>query len=79
VPTLHREAGYSFKFRASDGSERPHVHVIGNGGRAKVWLVPSLEVENTRGYDVKQMGRILEITKDHRDEWLDAWRSSFGR
>jgi hypothetical protein len=37
VPTLHREAGYAFRFRASDQGEPPHVHVEGNGD-AKFWL-----------------------------------------
>lgn len=53
--------------------------MLGNGGKAKVWLAPTVEVQDTRGYDVKQMGRILDIAEEHRDEWIEAWRSFFGR
>lgn len=37
MPTLWEEAGFSFRFRVGDCGERPHVHVTGNGGTAKLW------------------------------------------
>jgi hypothetical protein len=77
LPTLHREGGFAFKFYASDGAEPPHVHVLGTGGKAKVWLVPSVEVEDVRGYDESQTNRILEVVRQHRDEWLAAWNGFF--
>ncbi|HEX4743461.1 MAG TPA: DUF4160 domain-containing protein [Candidatus Limnocylindria bacterium] len=45
-----REDGYWFRFRSNDGGEPAHVHVGGNRGRAKTWLVPRVEVANSRGY-----------------------------
>ena len=77
MPTLHREAGFEFFFRAADAPESPHVHVEGNDGRAKIWLRPTLEVAGERGYDRRQMNVILRITREHRDEWLAAWDRFF--
>lgn len=77
VPTLHREGGFVFRFRASDGTEPPHVHVVGNGGRAKVWLT-TLEMTDVRRYDVRQRGAIRRIAKEHLDEWRAAWNDFFG-
>ena len=76
MPTLLREGGFTFRFRASDGTEPPHVHVTGNGGRAKVWL-RTIELIAVWGYDVKEQGDIRNITREHRDEWLEAWARFF--
>lgn len=78
VPTLHREAGYVFRFRANDGEEPAHVHVRGNGGKAKIWLTPGIDLQGSRGYTPRQVGRILTIAEVHRREWLTAWRRFFG-
>ena len=78
VPTVHREAGFVFRFRASDGAEPPHVHVTGNGGRAKVWLVLDLGIVGGHRYTREQLHSILRITEVHRIEWLSAWRRFFG-
>ena len=48
MPTLWEEAGFIFRFRMGDCEERPHVHVTGNGGTAKIWLRP-VELEKSRG------------------------------
>lgn len=55
------------------------MHVVGNGGTAKVWLSPVVMVADTRDYDEDQRNRILGIVREHRDEWLSAWRGFFGR
>lgn len=78
MPTLHRESGFEFFFRASDRAEPSHVHVIGNGGDAKVWLVPVGRIARSRGYTSQQRERIMRITEDHRLEWLAAWDGFFG-
>lgn len=79
MPTLHEEAGFAFRFRAVDRSEPPHVHVSGHDGFAKIWLVPAVELQDSRGYSRRQVDRILKITEAHRTEWLAAWRRYFGR
>jgi hypothetical protein len=78
VPTLHRETGYDFGFFSADRPEPPHVHVRGNGGSAKVWLMPRVRIANTRGYDVRRRNMIEGIIQEHRDDWIARWRRHFG-
>ena len=77
MPTLWEEAGFIFRFRMGDCEERPHVHVTGNGGTAKIWLRP-VELEKSRGYPDPQIGRILRITGEHRAERLAEWEKRCG-
>lgn len=77
MPTLHRERGYVFRFRAVDRGEPPHVHVRGNGGAAKIWLRPTIEIAMTKRYNRRQMTEIMEITERKRDEFLEAWHRFF--
>lgn len=77
VPVLHREAGFTFRFFASDRPEPPHVHVVGHGGRAKIWLARPIEIATSRGYDERELNAILRIAREHRDEWLSAWNEFF--
>lgn len=80
MPTLLVEDGYEVRFTSNDGSEPPHVHVTGNGGTAKVWLVPTIRLAGAaRGYNQHRVGQIIRKTEAHRDEWLTEWRRHFGR
>jgi len=55
-----------------DCDERPQVHVVGNGGFAKVWLRP-VAVQRMRRYSDRQVGRVLEIVGERESEWLARW------
>lgn len=79
VPVLLREAGFRFEFTSRDRPEPPHVHVVGNGGTAKVWLMPSARIVKMGGYSGRQREHIIRISQAHRDEWLSAWRHFFQR
>jgi Domain of unknown function (DUF4160) len=72
VPTLWEEAGFVFRFRMGDCEERPHVHVTGNDGTAKVWFGP-VALERSRGYADPQIGRFLRIVGEHEQDWLLEW------
>lgn len=76
MPTLHREAGFEFRFFAADASEPPHVHVRGHGGSAKLWL-PSLEVAATRGYNRRQLSQLMAIAAPHTRDFLEQWHEFF--
>lgn len=78
MPTIHRERGYTFRFRALDRGEPPQVHVRGHGGDAKVWLGQPIRKAKVAGYNRAQLTEILSITEAHRDEFLAAWRRFFG-
>ena len=78
MPTLHRERGYRFWFWPGDGAEPPHVHVEGNGGRAKIWLAPGVRIAKTRGYTHVQLNDLQKITERKRHDFREAWRAYFG-
>ena len=79
MPILLSEDGYVFRFFSSDGSEPPHVHVRGNGGIAKVWLVPSVTFAEYRAYNRHRRGEIIRKTETHRAEWIARWNNHFRR
>jgi hypothetical protein len=76
VPTLHREAGYAFRPRASDRSEPPHIHVEGNGGHAKFWLHGS-RLEETAEYNRRQLMHLARIVEAHGSEFEARWHDNF--
>jgi hypothetical protein len=76
VPTIYREAGFAFRFRANDRGEPPHIHVEGNGGRAKFWLANSRLARN-RGYNPRQLAQIELIVEARTDGFLRKWHDYF--
>lgn len=76
VPTIHREAGFAFRFRANDRGEPPHVHIEGNGGRAKFWLADGM-LADARGYNRRQLAQIEAIVDAYADEFLRRWHEYF--
>lgn len=77
MPTLHREAGFAFRFRAGDRDERPHVHVEGGDGQAKFWLEDG-SLADTEGYNRRQLATMTAIVAEHRLDWLRQWHEFFG-
>ena len=76
VPTLLREAGYAFRFRATDRGEPPHVHVEGHSGYAKFWL-DGRKLEKSAGYNQRQLTQIARIVEEHAGEFEAKWHDYF--
>ena len=76
MPTIHREGGYSFRFRVSDRNEPPHVHVEGHGGHAKFWLAGP-RLENSAGYNRRQLAHIARIVEANASEFARKWNDYF--
>lgn len=77
MPTVHTEAGYSFRFYSADESEPPHIHVIGHGGEAKFWL-PHRGTVTSRGYNRRELRRLAVIVAERTEEFLERWHEFFG-
>ncbi|MBM4044182.1 MAG: DUF4160 domain-containing protein [Planctomycetes bacterium] len=77
VPTTTIE-GYKFRFYSSDQAEPPRVHVIHGENVAKIWLIP-IKVEYNYGYNRGQLGQIVRLTRENRNELLEFWNEYFGR
>ena len=53
------------------------MHVVKDGNSLKVWL-QSLEVASNKGYNDREMARLLTVVAEHRDDWIGAWNDFFG-
>ncbi len=74
MPTLHREAGYTFAMVMFDCRERRHAHVKGNGkGGAKTWLEPSIEMASPGRYDRHELAHILSIIQENLATMIRKW------
>ncbi|MXP42266.1 DUF4160 domain-containing protein [Altererythrobacter soli] len=77
MPTILRIEGYRFYFYSHEPYEPPHVHVDRGEGTAKVWL-EALSLARSSGLKPKEIGRILELVREHRAMLLEAWHGYFG-
>ncbi|MEM1365076.1 MAG: DUF4160 domain-containing protein [Pseudomonadota bacterium] len=76
MPTLLILNGNRYRFYSSDRGEPPHVHVVNDGKKVKVWL-RSLETENNQGYTAVELRRILKVVETHKAEWIGAFNEFF--
>ncbi len=77
MPTIFIQ-GYKFRFYSSDVHEPPHVHVIHGDKVAKIWL-QSVALQNNRGYNRKEMNRVMKLTEENQVQLLEAWHEHFDR
>ncbi len=76
MPTVLRKYGIRFHFYGSDMGEPPHIHVTGNGGKAKIWLEP-ITIASQQGFKEKDMKRIVGVVSEHLAEIMEAWDEFF--
>lgn len=77
--TVHRAFGYRFVIFVNDHSP-PHVHVVGQGGEAKITLdgPEGLRLDWTAGIARSDLRRILGEVERERDRFVAAWRAIHG-
>lgn len=68
--------GFRFGFFSLDRVEPPHVHVMRGGAQAKIWLNP-IEVAYNRGYNSRELNRVVELTRQYQAELLEMWHDHF--
>ncbi len=56
-----------------------HVHVQSAEGEAKFWMEPRIELEANFGLPSRQIGRILKLLEERKDEIRQAWRRHLSR
>ena len=77
-PTIFKQSGLRFFFFFSREEARPHVHVSGAGGEAKIWIEPTVQVARNHGLDRSELIRALRIAKERQNEIRAAWQGHFG-
>ena len=75
-PTVFKEGGYRFFFFSREET-RMHVHVHCEGGEAKFWLEPELQLARNYGLRRVQLKQVEHIIEDHVDELINAWKKHF--
>jgi hypothetical protein len=50
----------------------PWIHVEGNGGAMKVWLV-TCQVEFAAGLSASEQRKVMETVRENRDLFLEKW------
>jgi len=77
MPTLLIIFGLRFFFY-SDEHEPIHVHIENSDGRAKIDLVPSIEVVENNNIKPKDIKKALAIVEMYKDEFINAWNEYHG-
>lgn len=77
MPTVEIE-GFKIRFYSSDIGEPPHVHVLKDRSVAKVWLDP-VRLDHNRGYNEKDLLRLLRLVAENRQRLLEVWNGYFRR
>jgi hypothetical protein len=77
--TVHFAMGYRFVIFTNDHSP-PHIHIVGNGGEAKVTLEgpTGLELEWTIGIGRGTMRKLMIEVQAEREKLIAAWGEIHG-
>jgi len=72
-----RESLVLFTFFSNESAEPPHVHVKADNDQAKFWLDP-VQLAYNYGFKAHELTEIEQIVREHRAEFLEAWREHLG-
>ena len=77
--TVHKAIGYRFVIFTNDHSPA-HVHIVGNGGEAKVILdgPDGLELDWSRGIGRGDLRRLMMEVQAERVRLIQAWEKMHG-
>jgi hypothetical protein len=80
MPVVFREDGLRYYFYTNEGAPReaPHNHVKGGGRDAKIWLEPELSIDDSYGFNPRELSNILRVVAANRDLILRTWHEHFG-
>ena len=76
MPVVLRALGLRFLFYSDEGTEPPHVHVIGNGGEAKFWIRPR-SLAYAHGFKRQDLRRIAGVVTANLELLNAAWDEYF--
>ena len=76
MPTLLRIGAFRFYFYSHEPNEPPHVHIDRGDATIKIWL-DNLEVAKSRGFRAHEIGGIVAMVADHKQEFKEAWHGYF--
>jgi hypothetical protein len=80
MPVIFRYKGFRFFFYSNEGNprERLHVHVRGQGGEAKFWVLPAVVLATSDGLDARTLKELERIVTEHSGLIEEKWNEYFG-
>ncbi len=78
MPVVFRWKGCKFFFFSNEGDPREplHIHVRGNGARAKFWIKPVALAENI-GFPTHELRSLIEVINENQDLIERVWHEYF--
>ena len=79
MPVVFRRNGLRYYFYSNEGQppEAPHIHVRRGGYDAKVWLEPEVSIDDSYGFNPRELSDILRTVMENRDLLIRAWHDYF--
>lgn len=79
MPVIFRYKGFRFFFYSNEGSPREpvHVHVRNSEGEAKFWLHPTVQLDNSIGFDARTLRELTEAVEQNTALIERAWNEHF--
>jgi uncharacterized protein DUF4160 len=79
MPEVFRRRGLRYFFYSNEGQppEAPHIHIEGGGRDAKVWLEPEVLIDESYGFNRRELSNILRVVMENRNLLLRAWHDHF--
>ena len=73
MPTALGAGPYRFYFYSYDCGEPRHMHVDRENMSAKFWLDPDVALEESYGYNRRELRDIERIAREHLEALRNAW------
>jgi hypothetical protein len=78
MPVVFRQGGLRYFFSNEGVPREPrHVHVKGGSRDAKIWLEPDIAIEESYGFNSRELSLILQVVTENRHRLLRAWDDYF--
>ena len=79
MPVIFPHKGFPFFFYSNEGNprERIHVHVRGQGGEAKFWIMPMIGLASSDGLDARTLRELEQTVADHAALTEERWNEHF--
>lgn len=79
MPVVFRYGAFRVFFYSNEGIPREpiHVHVRQGDAEAKVWLDPEVAIAESRRFNARTLGEILELVSARRQQIEEAWHGHF--
>ncbi len=77
-PKFLVENGLIFKVFSRE-EERMHVHIERDGNKAKVWLEPTVELAENKGFRQHEINKIIKKVEENADNFRTKWNKYFNR